>query len=58
MDLLFLNLMLKDRSLLDYPNLFSPNEYEKSDKIIQKYKSFIKMNLNLIVFIQERICLK
>ena len=58
MDLLFLNLMLKDRSLLDYPNLFSPNEYEKSDKIIQKYKSFIKMNLNLMVFIQERICLK
>ena len=58
MDLLFLNLMLKDRSLLDYANLFSPNEYEKSDKIIQKYKSFIKMNLNLMVFIQERICLK
>ena len=58
MDLLFLNLMLKDRSLLDYPNLFSPNEYEKSDKIIQKYKSFIKMNLNLMMFIQERICLK
>ena len=58
MDLLFLNLMLKDQSLLDYTNLFSPNEYEKSDKIIQKYKSFIKMNLNLIVFIQERICLK
>ena len=29
--------MLKGRSLLDYTNLFSPNEYEKNDKIILKY---------------------
>ena len=29
--------MLKGNSLLDYTNLFSPNEYEKNDKIILKY---------------------
>ena len=30
--------MLKDKSLLDYTNLFSPNDYEKYDKkIILKY---------------------
>ena len=29
----FIDFMLKDESLLDYPNLFSPNKYEKNDKI-------------------------
>ena len=29
--------MLKGKSLLDYTNLFSPNNYEKNDKIIPKY---------------------
>ena len=29
--------MLKGKSLLDYTNLFSPNEYEKNHKIILKY---------------------
>ena len=29
--------MLKGRSFLDYTNLFSPNDYEKDDKIILKY---------------------
>ena len=29
--------MLKGKILLDYTNLFSPNEYEKNDKIILKY---------------------
>ena len=33
----FIDFMLKGRSLLDYTNLFSPNEYEKNDKIILKY---------------------
>ena len=33
----FTNFMLKDKSLLDYTNLFSLNEYEKNDKIILKY---------------------
>ena len=29
--------MLKGKSLLDYKKLFSPNDYEKNDKIILKY---------------------
>ena len=29
--------MLKGKSFLDHTNLFSPNEYEKNDKIILKY---------------------
>ena len=33
----FINFILKGQSLLEYTNLFSPNEYKKSDKIILKY---------------------
>ena len=33
----FIVLALKDNSLLDYTNLFSPSKYEKNDKIILKY---------------------
>ena len=33
----FINFMSKGKQLLDYTNLFSPNEYEKNDKIILKY---------------------
>ena len=29
--------MLKGKSLIDYTNLFSPNGYEKIDKIILKH---------------------
>ena len=29
--------MLKGRGLLDYTNLFSPNRYEKNDKIILQF---------------------
>ena len=32
----FIDFMLK-KSLLDYTNLFSPNEYDKNDKIILQY---------------------
>ena len=30
----FTDFILKGKSLLDYTNLFSPNDYEKDDKII------------------------
>ena len=30
----FIDFMLKGKSLLEYTNLFSPNEYKKNDKII------------------------
>ena len=33
----FTDLLLKDKSLVDYTNLFSPDDYERSDKIILKY---------------------
>ena len=33
----FIDFMLKGKGLLDYNNLFSPNEYEKNDKIILKH---------------------
>ena len=33
----FIDFMLKDKSLLDYRNFFSPNKNEKKDKIILKY---------------------
>ena len=33
----FIDFMLKDKSLLEYTNLFSPNDYEKNDKILLKY---------------------
>ena len=33
----FIDVRLKDKSLLDYTNLFSPNNYEENDKIILKY---------------------
>ena len=33
----FIDFMLKGKCLLDYINSFSPNTYEKDDKIILKY---------------------
>ena len=38
--------MLKGKSLLNYTNLFCPNEYEKNDKIILKrlrWKNYIAL---------------
>ena len=32
-----IDFMLKGKSLLEYTNLFSPNEYKNNDKIILKY---------------------
>ena len=33
----FIDFMLKDKSFLDYRNVFSPDGYEKNYKIILKY---------------------
>ena len=33
----FIDFMLKSKNLLDYTNLFSPNNYENNDQIIRKY---------------------
>ena len=32
----FIDFVLKDKSLSEYTNLFSPNYYEKNDKVILK----------------------
>ena len=37
----FINYMLKGKTLLDYTNLFSPNDFKKNDHII---KRIFKMN--------------
>ena len=39
----FIGFMWKGRSLLEYTNSFSPNEYKKNDKIILTY---FQENLN------------
>ena len=31
----FIHFMLKDKGMLDYTDFFSPNDYEKNDKIIK-----------------------
>ena len=33
----FMEYMIVGKTLLDYMNLFSPNDYKKNDKIIYKY---------------------
>ena len=38
----FTNFMLTNKNLLAYTNLFSPNDYEKNDKIILKYFQYLK----------------
>ena len=41
--------MLAGRTLLDYNNLFSPNEYKNNDKIIHKYfkDKYVKLEFRL-----------
>ena len=38
----FVDLMLKCKSLLEYTNLFSPNDYGKNDKTILKHFQRLK----------------
>ena len=38
----FIDFMLKGKILLDYMNSFSPNDYEKNDKIILIFFSITK----------------
>ena len=33
----FINYMLKGKTLLDYTNLFSPNDFKKRIKLLKKY---------------------
>ena len=38
----FIDFMLAGKSLLEYTNLFSPNEYKKNDKKLLKYFQYLK----------------
>ena len=38
----FIDFLLKGKSLLDYTNLFSPNDYGKNYKIIQTFFQHLK----------------
>ena len=42
----FYNFMLKGKRLLDYATLFSPNDYEKNDKIILIILKYFQQNRN------------
>ena len=44
----FIDFMLKGKSLLEYKNLFSPNEYKKNDKIILKDFNRIYISQNVL----------
>ena len=47
----FFNFILKGKGLLDYTNLFSPNDCKKNEKIIQKYFQQLKRLKNDIAFL-------
>ena len=45
----FIDFMLKGKGLLDYTNLFPPNDYEKNDKTKTKIFSIIKKIKRIIL---------
>ena len=45
----FIDFIIKGKSLLDFTNLFSPNDYEKNDNIKLKYFQDLKRWKNHIV---------
>ena len=51
----FIDFMLKGKSLLDYANLFSPNKYEKNDKIIVSISKKIKIDYVFIMLFEVSI---
>ena len=42
--------MLEGKSLLDYTNLFYPNEYKKNDKVVLKY---FQLNLSKLKWLKS-----
>ena len=45
----FIDFMLKGKGLLDYTNLFPPNDYEKNDETKTKIFSIIKKIKRIIL---------
>ena len=35
--ILFIDFMLSDKTLNDFPNLFSPHDFKKTDRIVLNY---------------------
>ena len=52
--LLFIDFILRGKSLFDYTNCFSPNDYEKNNKTILKYFQQLKRWKNCIVLFAVR----
>ena len=50
-----IDFVLKGKSLRHYTNLFSPNDYEKNDKIILKYFQYLKRWKNYIALFSVSI---
>ena len=52
----FIEYMLAEKTLFDYTNLYSPNDYQKNDKIKYKYLKINKLkgNVSLIFRIKNR----
>ena len=48
----FIDFMLKCKSLPDCINLFSPNDYEKNDKIVLKYFQQLKNKKIILHYLQ------
>ena len=46
----FVDFMLKDKSLLEYTNLFLPNEYKKNDKIIKYFQQNLSKLKCIVMF--------
>ena len=50
--------MLKDKGLLEYTNLFSPNKYEQNAKIILKYFQWWKSIAIFVINVENLKTLK
>ena len=47
----FIDFILKGKSLLEYTNIFPPNDYEQNDKIILKYFKKMKKKKCIALFV-------
>ena len=54
----FIYSMLKGKSLLDYANLLSRNEYEKIDKVVLKHFKWLETNFFYKIFLLKVIMKK
>ena len=53
--IVFIDFMLKGKSLLQHTNLFSPTDYKKNGKIILKYFQLLKRRKNVFAVSIENL---